>query len=59
MRNDWQMKIEDVQKRITELNNTRVRMVKNHEKPVVIHAVSDAYLRELDRLKVYEYCSTH
>jgi len=59
MRNDWQKKIEEVKERVNDLNESRVRMIKQHEKPVVIHAVSDAYLRELDKLKVYEYCSTH
>ena len=59
MRNDWQKKIEEVKERLNDLNESRVRMIKQHEKPVVIHAVSDAYLRELDKLKVYEYCSTH
>ena len=44
---------------MNELNERRIRMVQQREKPIVIHAVSDAYLREYERLKVYEYCSTH
>ena len=57
--NQWQKKIEDTRRRMKELDERRVRMVRDREKPVVINAVSNAYLRELDKLKVYEYCSTH
>ena len=57
--NQWQKKIEDTRRRMKELDERRVRMVRDREKPVAINAVSNAYLRELDRLKVYEYCSTH
>ena len=60
MRNDYLQKtIRDTRKRMDELDKQRVRMVVNHEKPVIIHAISDAYLREREKLKVYEYCSTH
>ena len=57
--NKWPKKIEDTRRRMNELNERRIRMVQQREKPIVIHAVSDAYLREYERLKVYEYCSTH
>jgi len=57
--NEWQRKAEEIRRRVNELDETRVRMVQRREKPIVIHAVSAAYRRELERLKVYEYCSTH
>lgn len=57
--NDWQKKIEEIRRRVKDLDEARVRMVEQREKPVVIHAVSAAYRRELETLKIYEYCSTH
>lgn len=57
--NKWQRKIEETRQRINDLDEKRVQMVKEHEKPVVIHAICDAYLREREKIEVYEYCSTH
>ena len=36
--------------RMRALDEERVRMVERHEKPVLIHAVSEAYLREREIL---------
>ena len=36
--------------RLKALNDERVKMVQRHEKPVIIHAISAAYLRERKRL---------
>ena len=57
--NKWQRKIDEKRRRVKELDEARVRMVERREKPIVIQAVSDAYRRELEALKIYEYCSTH
>lgn len=57
--NELYRKIQDTKKHMEELDKHRVRLVVNHEKPVVIHAVSDAYLRERKKLELYEYCATH
>ena len=40
------------EERLKALNDERVRMVQRHEKPVIIHAVSAAYLRERKRLNL-------
>ena len=50
--NKWQRKIEETRQRINDLDEKRVQMVKEHEKPVVIHAICDAYLREREKLKL-------
>ena len=36
--------------RMKALNDERVAMVKRHEKPVLIHAVSAAYLKEYEEV---------
>ena len=38
------------EERLKALNDERVKMVQRHEKPVIIHAISAAYLRERKRL---------
>lgn len=43
--------IQWLEERVKTLNDERVRMVERHEKPCVIQAVSDAYLREHERLE--------
>lgn len=40
--------------RARELNEECVRMVQSHEKPCVIHAVRDAYLREKEKAERYQ-----
>ena len=57
--NDRQKKIEEIRRRVKDLDEARIRMVEQREKPVVIYAVSIAYHRELEMLKAYEDCSTH
>ncbi|QTE71896.1 hypothetical protein JRC49_03415 [Clostridiales bacterium FE2011] len=36
----------DSEERLKALDDERVEMVKRHEKPVLIHAISAAYLKE-------------
>lgn len=38
------------EERLKALNDERIKMVQRHEKPVIIHAISAAYLRERKRL---------
>lgn len=57
--NDWQRMIRETRERMDALDKRRVRMIEDHEKPLIIHAVSEAYLRERERLTIYEYCATH
>ena len=40
-----------LEERVKALNDERIRMVERHEKPCIIQAVSDAYLREYERLE--------
>ena len=40
-----------LEERVRALNDERIRMVERHEKPCAIRPVSDAYLREYERLE--------
>lgn len=57
--NLFQKKIRETRKRMDELDERSIRMVEERERPVYIHAVRKAYLRERKKLEAYEYCATH